>query len=92
MNGIVNKFLLAGDRFTPEMHLSMDLLTVLANHILKTKKELSNIKIKYIGGSSYIYQNELDKACFQYDMAYVDFKVLKKCRLPWLADEESVRF
>ena len=46
MNGIVNKFLLAGDRFTLEMHLSMDLLTVLANHILKTKKELSNIKIK----------------------------------------------
>ena len=28
--------------------------------------------------SRYIYQNELDKACFQYDMAYGDFKDLTK--------------
>ena len=26
----------------------------------------------------YIYQNELDKACFQHDMAYGDFKYLPK--------------
>ena len=28
--------------------------------------------------SRYIYQNELDKACFQHDMAYGDFKDLTK--------------
>ena len=26
----------------------------------------------------YIYQNELGKACFQHDMAYVDFKDLNR--------------
>ena len=28
------------------------------------------------GDSKYIYQNELDKACFHHDMAYGDFKDL----------------
>ena len=26
------------------------------------------------GDTNYIYRNELDKACFQHDMAYGDFK------------------
>ena len=30
------------------------------------------------GDSQYIYQNELDKACFQHDMAYEDFKDLNR--------------
>ena len=30
------------------------------------------------GDSRYIYRNELDKACFQHDMAYDDFKDLAK--------------
>ena len=29
---------------------------------------------KETGNSRYIYQNERDKVCFQYDMAYGDFK------------------
>ena len=29
---------------------------------------------KETGNSRYIYRNEPDKACFQYDMAYGDFK------------------
>ena len=29
---------------------------------------------KEIGGSTYIYPNELDKACFQHNMAYGEFK------------------
>ena len=33
-------------------------------------------KFKETGDSRYIYQNELDKACFQHDMAYGDFKDL----------------
>ena len=31
-----------------------------------------------IGDTNYIYKNELDKACFQHDMAYGDFKDLKR--------------
>ena len=30
------------------------------------------------GDSRYIYQNELDKACFQHDMAHGDFKDLNR--------------
>ena len=33
-------------------------------------------KIKRTGDLRYIYQNELDKVCFQHDMAYEDFKYL----------------
>ena len=40
MNEIVNTFLLARDKFMPEMHLKkQDLLIVLSGHLLKTKKE-----------------------------------------------------
>ena len=31
-------------------------------------------KFKKTGKLRYIYKNELDKACFQHDMAYVHFK------------------
>ena len=37
-------------------------------------------KIKRTGDLRYIYQNELDKVCFQHDMAYKDFKYLPKRR------------
>ena len=44
MNEIVNKFLLASDRYMPEMHLKQPgLLTVLVIHLLKTKKELKSL-------------------------------------------------
>ena len=35
-------------------------------------------KFKEKRDTKYIYRNELDKACFQYDMAYGDFKDLAK--------------
>ena len=46
------------------------------DHLLKTKERIQ--KFKETGDTSYIYKNELDKACFQYDMAYGDFKDLKR--------------
>ena len=47
------------------------------NHLLiKTKKRIQ--KFKETGDTSYIYKNELDKACFQHGMAYGDFKDLKR--------------
>ena len=39
------------------------------------------IKNKEARYSGYIYQNELDKACFQHDMACGDFKDLKSRKL-----------
>ena len=45
MNEIVNKFLLTGEKFMPEMHLKhLDLLIVFADHLLRTKKEFKNFK------------------------------------------------
>ena len=45
MNEVMNKFLLAGDIFTPEMHLKrLDLLIVLVNHLLKIRQEFKNLK------------------------------------------------
>ena len=35
-------------------------------------------EFKETGDLQYIYQNELDKACFQRDMAYADFKDLTR--------------
>ena len=48
---------------------------MLVDHLLKTKRIQ---KFKETGDTSYIYKNELDKACFQHDMAYGDFKDLKR--------------
>ena len=42
------------------------------------KKQRKNKKFKETGDSRYIYQNKLDKACFQHDMAYRDFKDLSR--------------
>ena len=77
MNEIVNKFLLAGDKFMPEMHLRQPQVVYSAcGPFTKSKERIQ--KIKETGDTSYIYKNELDKACFQHDMAYGDFKDLTK--------------
>ena len=43
-----------------------------------TKNKERIKKFKEIGDTNYISKNELDKTCFQHDMAYGDFKDLKK--------------
>ena len=43
-----------------------------------TKNKERIKKCKETGDSRYIPQNELDKACFQHDMAYRDFKDLNR--------------
>ena len=77
MNDIINKFLLAGDKFIPEMHLRQPGFTYSACGPFAKKQERIQ-KFKQTGDSRYIYKNELDKACFQYDMTYGDFKDLAK--------------
>ena len=77
MNEIVNKFLLAGDKFMPEMNLRQLGFTFSAcGPFTKDKERIQ--KFKETGDSRYIYQNELDKACFQHDMAFGDFKDLTR--------------
>ena len=73
MNEIVNKFLLAEDKFMLEMHLEQPGFTYSASGPFTKNKERI-LKFKETGDTNYIYKYELDKACFQHDMAYGDFK------------------
>ena len=43
-----------------------------------TKNEERIEKFMQTGNTDFIYKNELDKACFQHDMAYGKTKVLAK--------------
>ena len=49
---------------------------MLVEYLQKKKERLQ--KLKETGDSRYIFQNELDKACFQYYMAFGDFKDLAR--------------
>ena len=73
MNEKVNKFLLAGDEFMPEMHLKQTRFTYSAcGPFTKNKERIQ--KFKEARDTKYIYRNELGKACFQHDIAYGDIK------------------
>ena len=80
MNEIVNTFLLVGNKFMPEMHLRQPARGALhagftysaCGTFTKNKDRIQ--RFKETGDTSYIFKNELDKACFQHDMAYGDFK------------------
>ena len=77
MNQIVNKFLLAGDKFMPEMHLRQPGFTYSAcGPFTRNKQRI--LKFMLTGEKNYIYKNELDKACFQHDMAFGKYKDLEK--------------
>ena len=75
MNNIINKFLLAGDKFMPEMHLRQPGFVYSACGPFTRHKERIK-EFKRIGDTRHIYRNELDKACFQHDSAYADHKDL----------------
>ena len=68
MNDIINKFLPVGDKFMPEMHLRQPGFTYSAcGPFTKNKERIE--KFMKSGNTDFIYKNELDKACFQHDMA-----------------------
>ena len=72
MNKIVNKFLLTGDKFMPEIHLKQPGFTYSAcGPFTKNKERIE--KFMQTGNTDFIYRNKLDKVCFQHDMAYRDF-------------------
>ena len=75
MNNVINKFLLAGDKFMPEMHLRQPQFVYSACGPFTRHKERIK-KFKQSGDTRYIYRNELDKVCFQHDSAYADHKDL----------------
>ena len=75
MNEIINKFLLVGDKFMPEMHLKQTGFTYSACGPF-TKHAERIKKLKQTGNTSYIFKYELDKACFKHDSAYADYKDL----------------
>ena len=75
MNNVINKFLLAGDKFMPEMHLRQPRFVYSACGPFTRHKERIK-EFKRTGDTRYIYRNELDKACFQHDSAYADHKDL----------------
>ena len=77
MDKLVNKFLLAGNKFMLEMHLRQPGFTYSTCGPFTREKERIQ-KFKETGDSRYIYQNQLDKACFQHDMVYGDFKDLPR--------------
>ena len=77
MNEIVNKFLLVGDKFMPELHLKQPGFTYSACGPFTINKERIE-KFMQTENTDFIYRDELDKACFQHDMAYGKSKDLTK--------------
>ena len=63
MNKIVNRFLLGGNKFMPEMHLKQLGFTYSACSPFTENKERIE-KFMATGNTDFIYRNELDKACF----------------------------
>ena len=63
MNEIVNKFLLAGDKFMPEIHLKQPGFTYSAcGPFTKNKERIE--KFMQTGNTNFIYKNELIKLVF----------------------------
>ena len=77
MNEIVNKFLLAGDKFMPELHLKQPGFTNSACGPFTRNKERVE-KFMQTGNTDFIYRNEFDKACFQHNTTYGKSKDLAK--------------
>ena len=72
MNEIVSKFLLAGEKIMPEVHLRQSRFAYIAcGPFTKNKERIQ--RFKETGDLRNIYQNEIDKACLQHDMSYGDF-------------------
>ena len=69
MNEIVNKFLLVGDKFIPEMHLKQSGFTYSASGPFTKNKERIE-KFMQTGNMGFTYKNKLDKACCMHDTAY----------------------
>ena len=72
-----SKFLLAEDKFMPEMHLKWPGFTYSACGPFNKNKERIH-KFMHTGNTDFIYKNDVDKACFQHDIAYSKCKEFTK--------------
>ena len=77
MDNTINKLLLVGDKFMPEIHLRQPQFTYSACGLF-TKHKQRIQKFKETGDTNFIDKSELDKACFVHDAAYSDSKDLTK--------------
>ena len=73
MNKIINKFLLNGDKFMPELHLKQPGFTYRACGPFTKHREWIQ-KFRETVNLKHLYRNELDKACFAHDAVYSDSK------------------
>ena len=73
MNNISNKFLLAGDKFMPEMHLRQPQFVYSACGPFTRHKERIK-EFKRTGDPRLFYRNDLDTAYFKHDAAYAKYK------------------
>ena len=77
INEIVNKFLLDGDKLMSGMHSKQPGFThSVCRPFTKNKEKIQ--KFKETGDINYIYKTELDKPCFQHDMADGDCENLAR--------------
>ena len=73
MNNIINKCLLAGDKFMPEIHLRQPQFVYSACGPFTRHKERIK-EFKRTGDTRLLYRNESDKACFKHDIEYTKYK------------------
>ena len=79
MNEIVKTLLLVGDKFMPAIHLEQPSFTYSAcGSFTKNKERIG--KIMQTENTDYIYENDLNKACFQ-----LDIKI-------WLKEHNQINF
>ena len=73
----MNKFLLVGDKFMPEIHLRQPgTIYSACGPFTRNKERIENFM--QTGNTDLIYKNEFDKACFQHEMTYGKSKDLAK--------------
>ena len=77
MNELANTFLLAGNKFMPEIHLKQPGFTYSACGPF-TKNQERIEKYMQTGITDFSYKDDFDKACFQHDMAYGKYNNLNK--------------
>ena len=77
MNKIINKFLLAVEKFVPELRLKQPRFTYSACGAFTKDRERIQ-KFRETGNLKHLRRNELDKALFAHDAAYSHNKDLVK--------------
>ena len=73
MNNVINKFLFAGDKFMPEMHLGQPQFVYSACGPFTRHKERIK-EFKRTGDTRLLYRNELDKTCFKHYVTFAKYK------------------